>query len=135
MSGSLVLRSGVGTQMLMVSSSRDDGEVSGGVEASGLHELGNFAAGNVLDVGLAAHEAVDARLLQVDAGDVETGLGEFHCQGQADIAEPDDAYAGGFRFDLLFECLKGAHGCLHCRHNGVSNHAETAGHRPAVTNL
>ena len=60
MSGSLVLRSGVGTQMLMVSSSRDYGEIGGRVEAAGSHKLGDFAAGDVLHMRLAAIQAVDS---------------------------------------------------------------------------
>src|SRR5580700_8731238 len=43
----------------------DHGKVGSGIEAGGVHQLRDLATGNVLNVGLAIHEAVDARLLQV----------------------------------------------------------------------
>ena len=51
MSGSFVLRSGVGTQMLMVSSSRDDREVGRGVELPACVQRLDVGGGDVRDVG------------------------------------------------------------------------------------
>ena len=62
MSGSLVLRSGVGTQMLMVSSSATTREIGGGAELAGLHQRRQHRGGDVLHVGFAA---IDARRLWI----------------------------------------------------------------------
>jgi len=86
------------------------GEVGGGGQAAILHQLRNFATGDVLHVRLALHQAVNPRLLQIDAGYVETRFGKLHGQGQPNIAQSHDAHMRGFVFDLFFECLKCSHG-------------------------
>src|ERR1019366_10654481 len=63
------------------------GEVGGGIEASVFHQLRDVAAGDILDVGLALHQALNPRLLQVDSRDVETSLGKLHREGQPDVTQ------------------------------------------------
>ena len=87
----------------------DHGKVGGGIEAAVFHQLRDVAAGDILNIRLALHQAVNPRLLQVDAGDVESRLGKLHREGQPDITESHDAHMRGFGLDLFFECLKRAH--------------------------
>ena len=91
MSGSLVLRSGVGTQMLMVSSSRT---AEKSVVARSLPDLtrpASVALGNIADVGIAGVDAARLFVADVDSGHGESGLGELHRQRQADVSQPDDS--------------------------------------------
>ena len=91
MSGSLVLRSGVGTQMLIVSSSADDREVGRRVEPAGGAELLARRLRHVGDVRAPGDDRVDLARVEVDAGRVEPVAGEFDGQRQPDVAEADDA--------------------------------------------
>ncbi len=50
---------------------------------------------HVFNVRRTAIDAVDARLVEVDAADPEAGLGEDDGQRQADVAQADDADGGG----------------------------------------
>ncbi len=88
MSGSLVLRSGVGTQMLMVSSSRDRREIGGGAQLArfhqGLEDARWGCPGCRTRRALTASTLAACRSMPVT---VETRLGELHRQRQADIAQ------------------------------------------------
>ena len=101
MSGSLVLRSGVGTQMLMVSRSLTTAKsvvassrpacfsaVTSAVETSGMYDR-------------PASISVDLPLVEVDAGRVEAGARQLHGERQADITEADDTGSGTARLNLL----------------------------------
>ncbi len=85
----------------------DDGEIGGRAETLFADELGDFCRGNVLHMRFAAIQAVDFGCQHVDAGNVETGLGELDRQRQADIAQPDDAHAGGFVFNFSLQAFEG----------------------------
>ena len=91
MSGSFVLRSGVGTQMLMVSSSltTEKSVVASSLPlpVSALHVGGR----DVRNVGASFRDGLDLPDVEVDAGRVEPGLGELDGERQTDVAEPDDA--------------------------------------------
>jgi hypothetical protein len=50
---------------------------------------------DVRNVGPAVVDRLDLPGVEVDAGRVESRLGELHGEGQSDVAEPDDAGAGG----------------------------------------
>ena len=97
MSGSLVLRSGVGTQMLTVSSSAITWKsvVARSLPwlTSGSQDFGR----NVPNIGIARVDTGDLSLVHVDPGDGESRLGELHRQGQADVAQPDHADPGRVR--------------------------------------
>ena len=87
MSGSLVLRSGVGTQMLMVSSPRRRRN-RWWRAVSRLRPAGPASTlGISSDVGIAGVDAADLFLADIDAGDREAGLGEFHRQRKPDVAQ------------------------------------------------
>ena len=105
MSGSLVLRSGVGTQMLMVSRSR---MASNDVVARSFpvgNKRGECCRRNVADVGVSRIQAGDFALMEIDAGDVITGFGILDGQRQTHIAEPDDTHAGCLRSYLFGQYL------------------------------
>ena len=101
MSGSLVLRSGVGTQMLIVSSSVDDGEVGGRVELARRAQRLDVGARHIGNVGAPFHDGVDLPLIQIDSGGVKPGLAELHRQRQTDVPQADHARAGAARFNFL----------------------------------
>ena len=105
MSGSFVLRSGVGTQMLTVSSVADDGEVGRGAEAARAHRsCGHLAPRARRECRTRrASIALDLPGVEIDADRLEAASRKLDGQRQADIAEPDDADAGGPRAKLLFE--------------------------------
>ena len=124
MSGSLVLRSGVGTQMLMVSSS-STAEKS--VVARSLPDFTSgprVDAGNVADVRIARVDAAGLLFAEIDAGDRESGFGEFHRQRQADIAQSDDADAGGAGADLFLRARRRRLLVIAdaCRHEALFSH-------------
>ena len=101
MSGSLVLRSGVGTQMLIVSSSAT---MAKSVVASSLPACAqrlDVGARDIGNVGAPFRDGADLPLIQVDSGGVEPGLAELHRQGQTDIPQADHARAGAACFDFL----------------------------------
>ncbi len=98
----------------------DYSKVRGGIQVAGFHQLRDIAAGNILNVGFALHQAVYARLLQVDAGYVEACLGKFNRERQPNIAQSHDADVRGLRPDLVLECLECAHGLLHNLHESIS---------------
>ena len=60
-------------------------------------------AGHVHEVRLARLDGADALVVQVDAGDVEAGLGEGHRERQAGVPEADDADRRGALRDALVE--------------------------------
>ena len=100
----MVLRSGVGTQMLMVSSVRDDRRRRWSPTAGpALWNSRDVGRRYVLDVGLAAVDRVDLARVEIDAGGVEPGARELDGQRQADVAETDDADAGGAAGEFLAE--------------------------------
>ena len=101
MSGSLVLRSGVGTQMLMVSSSRTTEKSVVARNFFCADKLRDLSRGDVLHMRLAAIQAVDLGLQHVNPGHGKAGVGELHRQRQADVAQPDNAHPGRLGFDLL----------------------------------
>ena len=101
MSGSFVLRSGVGTQMLMVSSSFTTAKsvvasslplsrsaLTSAVETSGMYERPSSIACDLADV-------------EVDAGRVEPRLGELDGERQSDVAQANDSGSGPAGLDFL----------------------------------
>ena len=117
MSGSLVLRSGVGTQMLMVSRSRTTEKSVVARKRWCLPSLATSAEGTSCTYDSPRLRPSTLDCLHVDAGDVESGLGELDRQRQADIAQPDDADAGGFRFDFPFERFECCDSLFRSLHN------------------
>ncbi len=69
-------------------------------EVTGADQRPHDGGRHVLDVGLAGQELPDPGFVDVDAGDVEAGLGEFDRQRQPDVAQSDHGQAGGAVFDL-----------------------------------
>ena len=106
-SGSRCFASGVGTQMLMVSQLAQDGEVGRGVQPALAHQRPHVGGRDVLDVGLALVQLADAGLVDVDAEDLEPGLGQFDGERQADVAQADDAQPGGALVEAGDEDLGG----------------------------
>ena len=101
MSGSLVLRSGVGTQMSMMSTSPSR---FGSVVATNLPLLttsARCADGTSGNVAAAGRQFGDFPLIDVVADDRKAGAGEFHGERQADVAEANHAERGLLRLDLL----------------------------------
>ena len=103
MSGSLVLRRGVGTQMLMVSRSRTAPKSVVARSLPACTSVGQYRAGDIAHIGFARIDARGLARVEVDAGDGEAGLGELHGQRQSHISEPDDAHARAVRRDLFFQ--------------------------------
>ena len=106
MSGSFVFRRGVGTQMLMVSSSFTTAKsvvasslplsrrvLTSAVETSGMYERPSSIACDFADV-------------EVDAGRVEPGLGELDGQWQSDIAQSNHAGSCPAGLDFVREELR-----------------------------
>ena len=91
MSGSLVLRSGVGTQMLMVSSSATAAKSVVARILPASHQRLQNLGGNVLNVRLAAIDRIHLGRQHVDAGDVESGVRQFHRQRQPYVAQSHHA--------------------------------------------
>ena len=108
MSGSLVLRRGVGTQISMVSRVRMTEKSVVARSFPHLTRGVKTAVGDVFDVGMAGVELIDFGLLDVDADDIETGFGEFDRERQTDVAEAEDAHAGFFVSDFVLQI--GGHG-------------------------
>ena len=106
MSGSFVLRSGVGTQMLIVSSSRTTAKsvVASSLPAS--RSALTSAVGDVGNVRAAFLDRLDLAGIEVDPGGVETRLPELDRERQTDVAEADDAGPGPAGLDL-FEKRRG----------------------------
>ena len=119
-SGSLVLRSGVGTQMLTVSSLAITAVsvVARADRAVGTRRHPPIGTSRMYDSPLLM--AADLSRVEVDADRVEAGAGEFDRERQADVAEADDANAGGAGGQLLEECL------------GQAADGERSGHRSCV---
>ena len=61
------------------------------VGAQALAERRQRGAGDVLDVALAALEALDLSRIGVEADDFVAGLGKRNGERQADVAESDDS--------------------------------------------
>ena len=100
-SGSLVFRSGVGTQMLMVSSVATTLKSVVALRRLSRTSLRDQLAGHIGDVGVAAVHRGDLRRVDIDADGVEAGAPKLHGQRQADVAESDDADAGAARGDPI----------------------------------
>ncbi len=101
MSGSLVLRSGVGTQMSMMSASA---RRFGSVVATNLPFLttsARWSDEHVGDVAAAGHQLGDLALVDVVADHAVAGARELHRERQADVAESDDSQLRLLAFDLL----------------------------------
>ena len=111
MSGSLVLRSGVGTAMLMVSRSATTEKSVVARNFPGFHQRAQRVGGNVLDIGFAAIQLRDLGFLNVDAGDRKSGFGELDRQRQTDVTEADDADARGAGLDFFFQDLLRGRNC------------------------
>jgi hypothetical protein len=103
MSGSLVLRSGVGTQMFAVSSWVMTAEIRGGAELAGTDQGFENILGDVGDVRFPGVDPGYFRFAQVDTRDIESGPGELHRQRQPDVAEPDHSH---LRFPVPYLFLK-----------------------------
>ena len=94
MSGSFVFRSGVGTQMLMVSSVLTTEK---SVVASSLPDASqrlDVLRRDVRYVGLAAVDSPRLPIVEIDPGDSEADFGEFNCQRQTDVSKADDPDMG-----------------------------------------
>ena len=91
----MVFRSGVGTQMLMVSSSRDDGKVGRRLQTAGRQKRRHVRRWHVRNVGRARVDGGDLALVEVDADDVKPAARELDGERQAHIPEADDAGGGG----------------------------------------
>ena len=102
MSGSLVLRSGVGTQILTVSRSRTTPKSVVARSLPVLTSVCQRGARNIAHVGFARVDALDLAASQIDAGNRETCLGELDGQGQAHVAQPHDPHAGAAGSDFFF---------------------------------
>src|SRR4029453_4020185 len=91
-SGSLVLRSGVGTQMSIASTS-PSACMSGRAELAGVPGFAQIRIGDVGNVALAGIDLRGFVRVHVEAGDGIPGPGELDRERQADVAEADDADA------------------------------------------
>ena len=85
-SGSPVLRSGVGTQMLTASASCRSGKIGGRLELAGRYQAGDLLSWYILDVAFAALNSIYFALVGVDADHCKASFGKNNCQRQADIA-------------------------------------------------
>ena len=72
------------------------GEIGGGVESSGGFHVGDEGFAEMFEVIFAAMEGFDLGGVVVESDDVEAGAVEGGQEGEADVAEADDADAGGF---------------------------------------
>ena len=61
------------------------GEIGGSAEALLADQLGDFLGGNILHMRLAAVQACDLRLQDIDSGDGESSFGKLGRQRQADV--------------------------------------------------
>ena len=104
------MRSGVGTQMLMVSSSQNGRKIRGGPQFARFHQRRQRGARNIADIGIARVDPPRLFLADIDAGDREAGLGELHRQRQSDVSQADDADARAPRANLFGQNLPGGHG-------------------------
>ena len=98
MSGSLVFRSGVGTQMLTVSSVSTTAKSVVARRRLSRTSARDLLRRHVGDVRLAAVDRVDLPGVEIDADGLEAGARELDGERQADVAEPDDAGAGAARW-------------------------------------
>ena len=114
------MRSGVGTQMLMVSSPATTGWVEGGPQAAVLVKLGDVRRRDILNVGFAAVDGVDLAAIQVDPRCAEPGASHFDGQGEADVTQADDADLGGAIFEFVEKRLSdfGERIWCECQHAG-----------------
>ena len=113
MSGSLLFRSGVGTQMMMASAvAACSNDVERGEPARPATSGARASRGDVDQVGLTAVQQADPLQVQIDAAHREAGLGELDREAQTDVTETDDADARGARLEL-FEQAIGRHGPGH----------------------
>ncbi len=106
MSGSLVLRKGVGTQMLMVSRSFTAAKSVVALSMSAFDQRRERARRDVLNITFAFVELRYFALVNIDADDAEPRRGELHRQRQADVAQPHDTHTRRLVLDLpgyLFE--------------------------------
>ena len=67
------------------------GEVRGGGEHAGVYQGLEVLVDHVADIVVAGVDHVDLFLLYIETDDFEAGLGLFHGQGQAYIAQSDNA--------------------------------------------
>ena len=101
MSGSFVFRSGVGTQMLMVSSAATAPKSVVARSRPAGDELRDLGGRHVGDVRRARVDRVDLPRVEVDADGVEAGARELDGERQTDVAEADDADAGAVRVNPI----------------------------------
>ena len=87
------MRSGVGTQMLTVSTPASAGKVVRRGEPAGRDRRLHVGFLHVRDVGLAAQDGRGPLAVDVKADCRHPGAGECHDERQAHVAEPDDADA------------------------------------------
>ena len=85
------------------------GEISGGFQLAGLHQWSEHRSGDVLNIGLAAIERGNLFRINIDPRDRETGGGELNGQGQAYVAQANNAHVGGLRLDLLLKIIEITH--------------------------
>ena len=93
MSGSLLLRSGVGTQIEIASHVADLVAGTARPSRSDFTSGSSSAAGDVADVGAPRVHARDPRRVDVEADHAEAGLRELDREREPDVAEADDADA------------------------------------------
>ena len=70
-----------------------DGEICAGSELTGLHQGQQPLGGDIGDVAFPCLQGSHLARVGVDAGDLETGFGEYDRQGQTDIAHAKDGNA------------------------------------------
>ncbi len=103
MSGSRVLPSGVGTQMLMASASARVREVGRPLERAGLYERAEPLGRDVLDVAVAAVELAHPRRAHVDARHPYASLGEHDGERESHVSHADDGQPRLTRPDPSFK--------------------------------
>ena len=103
MSGSFVFLSGVGTQILIVSSSRTIDEVGRRVQEAGVAQARDVLRTDVRNVRTAGVDRFDLALVEVNTGGVEAAARKLDRKGQSDISETDDTRAGTSGGDLFAE--------------------------------
>ncbi len=76
-------------------------KVGRGFQPAGFHQAGDLFAGYILDVALAACDAVHLALVWVDACHVKASLCEDHRQRQTDVSQPQDGDFGAAVLELV----------------------------------
>ncbi len=84
----------------------DGGKIGGGAKFAVRHERLDGRRRNVADIGIARVDSLGFAFAQIDARNVEAGLGVFDGQRQPDIAQSDDANTGGLRMRIFSASIR-----------------------------